>query len=255
MRYGVCAEPDKLPAIAQAGADYIECTVTGLNALSAEQLDECLALLNSSKIQCEALAILFPGTIPLVGGEANNAVIADYLHRTFQRISLVGPEIVVFGSGRARMCPENFNREKALEQLVAVGRATADEAAPHHITIAFEPLNRRETNMIHSLAEAHEVVARVNRPNFKMVADLYHMLEENEPASALATYGDEIAHVHVAAKATRACPAPADKPQFEDYFCALKEIGYQKRISIEGRIDDHATQLPEAFALFRSLMA
>ena len=252
MRYGVCASNEKLEAVQRSGADYIECTVVGLNALSDEQLNDFVNQLKVTNMNCEALAVLFPATVKLVGSDANINEIKEYLCQTFKRLSIVQPKIIVFGSGGARHCPDDFPREKALEQLIEVCRAAAEAAKPYNITIAFEALNYSETNIINTLAEANEIVKTVNAPNFCLTADIYHMLMNGEPATDITTYADNIAHVHIAAKDTRACPELADKDMFAPFFQALSDIKYDNRLSIEGKVSDLENQLPIAFELFRS---
>jgi sugar phosphate isomerase/epimerase len=235
MRFGICADMGALPQAVKAGADYIECRVTELNGKTDAELAAFMDGLAAIGIKCEALAVLFPGgDIPLVGERADFAAIEKYLRDTFKRLSeYISPEIIVFGSGGARKCPEGFDQRRAFSQLAEVGRLAADAASPYGITIALEPLNRKETNMINSLGEALELVKTVSRDNFKIIADIYHILTEDEPPKAILACGGYIVHTHIATKEGRRFPHEGNRAEFAGYFNALREIGYDGRMSIE----------------------
>jgi sugar phosphate isomerase/epimerase len=221
--------------LVNAGADYIECRVTELNGQTDEELAAFKATLDESGIACEACAVLFPGAdIPLTGEQADEGVITKYLRDTFKRLrGYVAPDVIVFGSGGARRRPDGFDAERAFGQLITAGRIAADAANDYGMTIALEPLNRSETNMINSLAEALVLVKAVDRRNFKIVADIYHMLVEDEPPEAIVNCGALITHVHIAAKEGRLFPQIKDSDELMPYFNALKRIDYDGRVSIE----------------------
>jgi sugar phosphate isomerase/epimerase len=234
MRIGICAEPDKLNVAIQAGADYIECSVVNLMKMPEGARTAFSRVLSEGSFGCEVLNILFPGReIPLTGGEVDFQNINDYAENVFKELQRIcQPEIVIFGSGGARNCPEGFDKQKALGQLIETGRILAEAAGRQRIAVALEPLNRRESNMVNNLTEAVEVVKQVNKPNFKLVADFYHMLAEDEPASALYSCEGYVIHTHIATK-ERLYPQREDMEIFAPFFDALREIGYDKRMSIE----------------------
>lgn len=257
MRFGVCAGPEKLDAVTAAGADYIECTLTGLNALSDFDLQDTVRKLTAGPVRCEALCILFPGTeIPLTGEHFDLTAVGEYANRVFKRIGPVimgSPSpVVVLGSGGARRVPEGFDRQVALSQFTEAASAVAMAAEPYAITIALESLNRSESNFINTLAEAAEVVRRVANPYLKMTADIYHMLKEDEPPGALAACRGLLAHTHIATKDGRLCPQIKDRNQFATYFDALRAAGYDGRMSIEADLGDMSL-LPSSLAFLREM--
>ena len=204
-------------------------------------------------MKCEAMAILFPGTFRLVGPDVDFAEIRDYLTKSFERLSVLQPEIVVFGSGSARNCPDGFCLDEAREQLIEVCRIVADAAATHNITIALEALNFTETNMINTILEANKVAKAVNCVNFRLTADIYHMLMNGESANDILQCQENLVHVHIASKVGRNCPKLSEQEMFAPFFQALREIEYDKRVSIEGNVENFEQDLPEAFRLFREL--
>ena len=57
----------------------------------------------------------------------------------------------------------------------AAFRELADYAAPHGIEWILEPINVLQAQYIHTTQEGLAMVRRVNRPNFNLMLDVYHM--------------------------------------------------------------------------------
>ena len=75
------------------------------------------------------------------------------MRTAMRRVMLIGAKVVVFGSGKARLVPDDFARADAEAQLVDFLQLVAEETAEHDLTLAIEPLNRRESNILNSVAE------------------------------------------------------------------------------------------------------
>jgi hydroxypyruvate isomerase len=71
-------------------------------------------------------------------------------------------------------------------------------AKKHTITIAIESLNSTETNFLNTLEDAADVVKSVNHPNFRLNADIYHMLKENEPPQHIIDAAKFIVYAEIA---------------------------------------------------------
>jgi len=122
------------------------------------------------------------------------------------------------------------------------------------VVVAIEPLNRDETNFINTVAEGAAVVRETGHPNIRLLADIYHMLRENEGPDALVDAGPLLRHVHIAEKDGRTPPGFAGD-DFTPYLRALRRAGYAGAISIECRWDDLAAQLPAALKALRDQIA
>lgn len=83
--------------------------------------------------------------------------------------------------------PDGFSREKGEEQIVQFLERVANYSDALGITIVIEPLNQKESNIINSVPEAVSIAKKVNRPSIQVLADFYHMDEENEPLEHLAS--------------------------------------------------------------------
>jgi len=161
------------------------------------------------------------------------------------RAERAGIRAIVFGSGGARRIPDGFDRAQAYNQLVTFGRMLAPTCADHGVTIAVEPLNRAETNVLNSVSEGLQYVKDVNHPAFRLLVDAYHWAKENEPPEDIITAGPWLAHAHIATYANR-LPPGAEACDFGPFFAALKQAGYDQRISVEAGWDDLHTQAAPA---------
>jgi sugar phosphate isomerase/epimerase len=141
--------------------------------------------------------------------------------------------MLVFGSAGARNVPDSFDRAKAREQILAFDRMSSKIAAQHGVTFVAEPLNRGESNIVNSVAEAMEYVRAVNHPNFQCLVDSYHFWLENEPLENLRAAMPWIRHVHLADKEGRVAPGESRKSDYRPFFKVLKEANYDGLISVE----------------------
>jgi sugar phosphate isomerase/epimerase len=170
----------------------------------------------------------------------------DYLEVAFARVAELHGVVVVFGSGPSRHIPDGYSREEARGQFDDACAIAGDVARKHGLTIAIEPLNRSETNLVNSVAEGAAVVRRVAHPAVRLLSDLYHVMVEAEPLNATESAGNLLAHVHVAAS-DRRIPRPGHgEDELRDYLRTLRAAGYDGRVSIEARwseIDEAAAGL------------
>src|SRR3546814_4426872 len=53
--------------------------------------------------------------------------------------------------------------------------ALCDYAISKGVTLMLEPVNRYESDFVNSVADGAELLKQVNRPNFKLMPDVFHM--------------------------------------------------------------------------------
>jgi sugar phosphate isomerase/epimerase len=150
------------------------------------------------------------------------------------RCRKLGIELIVWGSGGARRIPEGFDKIIARNQFVEIARRVSILAKKYKITLALENLNATETNFITTVSEALEIVKHVNHSNFKLCADIYHMLKENEPAVHIEAAKGYLVHCDIAEKENRTPPGVMGD-DFSAYLKALKNIEYKGKIIMECR--------------------
>jgi sugar phosphate isomerase/epimerase len=260
MRFGCCANPETGDVLAQAGYDYLELSVA--RHLQPEVADRDWAPLRQTieaqPLPVEAFNTFLPGDLKVTGLTVDEDRIARYMRVAFERVARLGgadavrPSVVVYGSSGSRNVPDGFPRGKAWQQLIGFLQRVGREAARVGIAVCIEPLNRAESNVINSVAEGTELAREVDHPRVRVLADLYHMVVEEEPiAEHLAQAGDWIRHVHVADTGRRP-PGTGDYP-YPAFFRALWQTGYDERCSVECRWTDLATECGPALEFLRQV--
>ena len=255
MKLGMCASPDNLEKVVAYGFDYIEIGVTTVGDLSEEDFAKVKARFDAAPINCEAANVMLPGPrFHVTGPNANHDFIVNYLETAFARLAALGCKSVVLGSGGARRIPEGFDEKEAHWQMVMACRKIADVAAKNDITIVLEPLNRGETNIVNSVEEGAWLVDEVAHPNFKLLADIYHMALENEPYENLIKYQKDLRHIHLSHPTNRNICKENDGGEYDYFFDVVKKANYDGRISIECRIENFEEEVPVAEKYVRSFM-
>jgi sugar phosphate isomerase/epimerase len=231
---GVCTDISNNGILADAGYSFIEETVGNFLVPSEDEavFRTKLHTLKESKLPVEVCNVFIPGRMKSVGPAPAHKEILDFATSTFQRARIAGVKIIVFGSSGSRSVPQGWTKNEAREQFISLGKKIASIAEVHDVVIALEPLNSKECNFINSVAEGGEIVNEINHKNFRLMADIYHMLMENESPDAIFKCGDLLHHVHIAEKTGRSAPGVHNE-DFTPYLKALKDIGYKGRISIE----------------------
>jgi sugar phosphate isomerase/epimerase len=231
---GVFASYDHAKYLKDLGYTYIEESVGGflLPKDGETGFKDNLHSLHELKFPIWSYVVLLPGDLKTVGPNANHEGVLARTELALKRAKAAGSDYIVFGSGGSRNIPEGFDREQAWEQHIAVTKKMAPFAEKYGVTIAIEPLNRTETNLINSLAEGVRVVEAVKSPKVKLLCDIYHMLKEDESPDEIIKYGKHIVHCHIAEKEERTPPG-VKGDDFRPYLSALKKIGYNGGLSIE----------------------
>jgi sugar phosphate isomerase/epimerase len=237
---GVVASVGKDSVVHAAGMRYIEENV--VNSFSPRKVNEAqfkenLARFKAAKVKLGAVNVFFPGDIKLVGDQLNETVVLGYVDTVMRRCRQAGVKIIVLGSGGSRRLPPGYDSLKASRQFIDIVRKMAVVAAKYDRIIAIENLNYTETNFVLSLSQAIQYVKAVDHPNFRLTADVYHMLMENEPADVIDQAKGILVHVHIAEKEERAYPGKKGV-NFVPYFKAMNRIGYKGLIMMEARFND-----------------
>jgi len=251
VRVGYCTGVKNLEAAKAAGFDYVELSSTEIAGLSDTDFDAAVARIKELGIATPAANLFVPASIKLTGPETSPEAQMAHVRKVLSRLSKVGVEVIVFGSGGARRVPDGFAKEDAFKQLVDFGRRAATEAKPYNITILIEPLRKQETNIINSAAEGLELVKAIDHPNFQLMIDFYHLASEQEDPSIVLRAKDHIRHLHTANPQGRVFPLKWEEYDYAPFFANLRVIGYDKRISVEASTQNFATEAPQSIALLR----
>ena len=256
MKLGVCAQPEAAAVLAAAGFDYMEVNV--VRDLQPELPDDAVAAqltaLRDLPLPAPVANVFLPGALKLTGAAVDLAAVERYVRTAFARAAAAGIEIIVFGSGAARRVPDGFGRARAWAQLVDFGRLIGPLAVDHGVTIAVEPLNYAECNVLNTVAESAQYVRDVDHPGVRLLVDAYHWARNEEPADAIVAAGTLLVHAHIATYANRL--APGQEPcDFAPFFAALRNADYAGALSVEARGDVDLAWAQATHAALQDLLA
>jgi len=234
MRLGCCGAEDRLEAIQRAGYEYVEPGVPVLRAdLPDDEFETVRRRFGRTALKPEAFNLFVPGDLRVTGDSVDLQALIRHVETVVRRAAELGAEIIVFGSGGARNVPDGFPRSRALEQLRAFCEMAADTAHPLGITIVVEPLFSQKCNIITSVAEGAELVREVDRPGLALLADLFHMEVDGEPWQNLQDAAPLLRHVHLPVPSLGILTSEGRAFSHEVFLKALRNAGYDGRISVE----------------------
>jgi sugar phosphate isomerase/epimerase len=144
-----------------------------------------------------------------------------------------GGKFMVFGSGGSRALRDDWPKDKADTQFIALLKRMGPLAEKHGVTVVVEQLREKECNYITRIGEAAALIRAAGHPNIRVLADLYHMAQMEDTPEDLKAAMDVVVHIEIAEKAERTYPGVAGD-DFRPYFRVLREAGYHGAISIEG---------------------
>lgn len=215
-------------------------------SLTGEQFAENLQRIKKAKCKVVLCNIFFPGNIKIAGPDVNETRVLGYADSVFSRAKTAGIGLIVLGSGTARRIPDNYDTTKAKRDFVALCRKLSVVAARYEIMIALESLQSAETNFLISLNSAAEIVRSVNHPNFRLNADIFHMLRQGESPQSIIDAADILIYCEIAEKQSRSLPGVVGD-DFKPWLRALRKANYKGHIFIEGNSNDLRKDMPLSF--------
>ena len=223
-------------AIKAAGFDYIELPIAQMITLSGAQFDSARALLKDLSLPVRATNNFFAPDVRLIGPKADKGLVrARYTH-ALEWAAKLGAKYAVFGSPWAKFRPEDVAEERAFDELAAWVAEMGEEAARHGLILAVEPNNHTETNMINTFSQAVALAKAVSHPRVRCLQDYFHLGMEKDTVDSLLEHGrDWLVHTHFARIEKRGFPrSMAEDSGYAAFFSALRAIGYDGGVSMEG---------------------
>ena len=223
-------------------------------ALTDDQFNANLKKIKAAKCKVLSCNLFYPASLKIAGPEVDEAKVLAYTETVLSRAGKAGVKFIVLGSSGARSIPADYNIVKAKSDFVILAGKLAQIAGKYKVTILLENLETTETNFITSLKLAAEIVREVNHPNFRLNADIFHMMREGESPNEIIEAGDLIGFSEVAEKQNRTLPGVMGD-DFKPYLRALHKINYKGFIFIEGSIKNPDTEMPLAFKYLSAQIA
>jgi sugar phosphate isomerase/epimerase len=234
MRFGICGSIDMAGDLKAGGADFLEENVQNFLQGTKDDAEwDGAQRGENSPLLVEAANVLLPGSLKITGPTVDFEAVRRYMANIMHRAHQTGIKILVFGSAGARNVPDGFDRATAREQITQFLTLSARLAGMHGVTLVVEPLNRGESNIINSVADAMSYVRVVNHPHVQCLVDSYHFWLEGDSLDDLKAAMPWIHHVHVADKAGRVPPGESGQSDYGPFFRVIKQSGYNGRVSVE----------------------
>ncbi len=243
------AEIALFPTLAQVGYAGVE-----IPLLVPDDLDvpAVRGALRDSGLACTISSALPDGASLLVPSERARGI--EFLRRclmiaaTLDAEVLCGPLYAPVGrmTGSPRTSEEWHSCIRSLREVARI----AEDCG---VVLALEPLNRFETYVLNTAADACQLVGEVGSPFVGVLLDTFHMnIEEKDPVSAVIYSGPHLRHVHLSEN-DRGVVGRGHLP-WSDISRALRTIAYKGWLVCEtfnGRIPT----LAAATAIWRPLFS
>jgi sugar phosphate isomerase/epimerase len=215
-------------------------------SLTEEHFQQNLECIKKAKCKVYLCNIFFPGAIKIAGPDADEKRVLSYADTVLSRAKHAGIPLIVLGSGGSRRIPEGYDKEKAKTDFIALCKKLATVAGKYEVKIALESLQSSETNFLNTVKDAAEIVRKVNHPNFKLNADIFHMMRENESPQSIIDAADVLGHCEIAEKKTRSMPG-VQGDDFKPYLRALRRANYGGPLFIEANTSNAVSDIPLSF--------
>lgn len=218
--------------IAELGFDAVELPIEDPTLVDAHALRPVLADLGLKAYICGAFG---PGrdltNLDKSVRNACNAYISACLDiaETLDAGFFAGP--MYSEVGKARQLPED-ERKREWDLAVTGLRTVCQQATDRGLSIALEPINRFETDLVNTTADSLRMIRAIDHPAAKVMIDTFHMtIEESDIGAAIRAAGDDLIHVQVSEN-HRGVTGTGLTP-WTEFRDALRDIGYGGAVVIE----------------------
>lgn len=155
-------------------------------------------------------------------------------------------------TGKTRLLTPN-DREQQRRWATESLREVASYAGERGVSLAIEPLNRFETDLVNTVDQGLDLCERIGADNVGLLLDTFHMnIEEKFIPHAVRAAGDRVFHVH-ACENDRGTPG-SGHVDWDGLFAALREIDYSGQLVIES-FTPTIMEIARAVSLWRPLAA
>lgn len=226
--------------LAEIGYDGVELApftlAPSITQVSAARRAEVRRAAEGAGISVMGLHWLLAKTQGLHVGHPEEAVrlrTVEYLKELVRACRQMGGELMVMGSPQQRNPVAGQSWEDAFARTADTFARVMTEAASNQVKICMEHLTRKETTFINTAEESRKLVEKVGHPNFVIHLDVKAMLGQGDPpvTEIIRRYGREAGHFH--ANDSNLLGPGMGETDFLPIFRALKEVGYDRWVSVE----------------------
>lgn len=242
---------ERAPQVQHWGFDIIELPIENTSDWSSALVR---SVLQDNDLRATACAVLGPGRELCEAPATVIRATQDYLRTAIDMCAEVGAPVLggpIYASvGRTwRVDPDQ--RRQLLDEVRNSLLPIAEHARSSGVMLAIEPLNRYETSLITTVAQARELIDPLPSDDCGILLDTFHAnIEEHDVAQAIIEAGDRLAHVQASAS-HRGAPGD-DHIDWNAIAWALDHIGYSKAVCIES-FTAHNAMIATAASIWRPL--
>lgn len=187
-----------IPRIAQLGFAAVELPLEDPALLDARRIGQ---LIKDHGLKPSVCGAFGPGRDLTNADAAVRRATQDYIVRCLDFAVEVGAPMfcgpLYAEVGKRRQLPETARRAE-WDLAVAGIRQACEAAAARGLRVAIEPLNRFETDLVHTAADAVRMARDVAHPAAGVMIDSFHMtIEEDSLEQAVLAAGSHLIHVQV----------------------------------------------------------
>ncbi len=134
--------------------------------------------------------------------------------------------------GRTRGSIGNKNPELAKQLFLDMAGDLSDYASKRGVKLILEPVNRYEIDFVNNLDQCVEMIKLVNKENFTMMPDVFHMnIEDSKIGEALIKHSKYIDYIHFAS--SNRIGVGEGHLNWNEIFNALDQISYDGWTTVE----------------------
>jgi D-psicose/D-tagatose/L-ribulose 3-epimerase len=232
--WGAQFAPDDLhilPGLKAMGMDGCEIPMFEPGQLATSEIRRGFA---ASQLECTVCAILPAGINPLSPDAAARRKALEHLTACVETAAacgatlLGGPLYAPIG-----YLPEHRPSQDEWQWAVELFQSLGETLDAHQMTLSIEPVNRAETYFLRTAEEAQRLCRAVGHARIGVTIDTFHAnIEEKKIPAALLALGSDLRHIH-ASENDRSVLGEGHV-DFPGMVAALKQIGYQGYLMIEG---------------------
>lgn len=238
FRFGACARPEDVAAVAGAGYDYIELNLNDVLALDEGAYRHMAAQMRACELYAEVLSGPLTPDVPILGPEVSAKRIHAALDRSFDLAQALGAEIVVFDCPHSRMLPRDFDPAMGWRQLGNFVRMLQSYASDFQLHVALLPLRRSVADLLNTTSEAALISAMLRLERVGVAASSYNMAMEAESLPQLKRTGSLLWHLRTSNVLGNLPPREGDGEDYQALFQALRDMGYAGRVSCEAPFEE-----------------
>jgi D-psicose/D-tagatose/L-ribulose 3-epimerase len=176
-----------------------------------------------------------------------------YLEHSIKTVAALGSLLltgVIYAPWGKRVMQQ---RQERWQRSVEALKTVAPFAAEHGVTLGIEAINRFETDLVNTAAQAVQMANDVDEKNVGVLLDTYHMnMEEKYIGASLQKSKEKLVHLHCVEN-DRGVPGSGHIP-WPEVFSSLKQMNYEGWLTLELFIRANQAVSPD-LAIWRDIEA